>query len=193
MGFKGWVLAVLIGAIAVAAPALHAQKPDPTADKAALAQFDAAIGRYLAMRQALVAEKITGPVPNSTSTELNRAADSLAAAIQRARSRARQGDMFVPAVTPLLKRRIEEAIRTANLGPVLADIDDEGPATTTPSLHLRFPAAAALATMPPSLLEVLPPLPKPLEYRIVGQYLVLRDSEAAMIIDFIPAAVPRQF
>lgn len=187
MSFKRGVLAVLLVAIAGGAADLHAQE----ADKAALAQFDAAIAGYLALRQSLVAEKISGPVPNSTSTELNRAADALAAAIQRARTKAHQGDMFGPAVAPVFKRRIEDAIRSANLGPVLSNIDDEGPATTTPSLHLRFPAAAALATMPPSLLEVLPPLPKPLEYRIIGRYLVLRDAEAALIIDFIPAAVPR--
>lgn len=187
MPYRVGLLAVLIVAVVASAPRVHAQD----ADKAAIEQFNAAIANYLALRQSLVAEKIAGPVPNSTSTELNRAADALAAAIQRGRSKARPGDIFAPAVSAVLKRRIETAIRSANLGPVLSNIDDEGPATTTPALHLRFPAAAALATMPPSLLEVLPPLPKPLEYRIVGQYLVLRDSEASMIIDFIPAAVPR--
>jgi hypothetical protein len=187
MSFNRWWLAVLAVAIAGAVPYLQAQE----GDKAALAQFDAAVARYMSMRHALVTEKISGPVPNSTSTELNRAADALAFAIQRARSKARQGDVFGAAVTPVFKRRIEEAIRRANLGPVLSNIDDEGPATVTPALHLRFPAAAALATMPPSLLEALPPLPKPLEYRIIGRYLVLRDAEAALIIDFIPAAVPR--
>ena len=62
----------------------------------------------------------------------------------------------------------------------------------TPTVHLRFPVAAPMATMPPSLLAALPPLPKGLEYRIVGEYLVLRDVEAALIIDFIPAAIPRK-
>src|SRR5690348_14754040 len=112
MGLKRWGLVWLLG-IAVAAPRLHAQD----ADKAALAQFNAAITSYLSLRQTLVAEKISGPVPNSTSTELNRAADALAAAIQRARSKAHQGDVFGPAITPVFKRRIEDAIRTANLGP----------------------------------------------------------------------------
>jgi hypothetical protein len=187
MGCKRALLTMLVVTIAATAPRLQAQD----SDQAALAQFDAAVARYLALRQSLIAEKISGPVPNSTSKELNRAADVLAAAIQRARAKARPGDVFGAAVTPVFKRRIEAAIRDANLGPVLSNIDDEGPATTIPSVHLRFPAAAALATMPPSLLEALPPLPKPLEYRIVGQYLVLRDAEAAMIIDFIPAAVRR--
>src|SRR6478752_596401 len=113
MGFKGGVLTVLVVAIAANAPHLQAQD----SDKAALAQFDAAIASYMALRQSLVAEKISGPIPNSTSTELNRAADVLAAAIQRGRAKARPGDVFGPAVTTVLKRRIEAAIRNANLGP----------------------------------------------------------------------------
>ena len=160
-------------------------------DAAALRQFEDAIAKYVALRESLIAEKITGPVPNSTAPELNRASDALAAAIQRARTNARPGDIFVSPVTPVLKQRIVDVIRNENLGPVLAGIDDEVKAPITPTIHLRFPAAAPLATMPPSLLAALPPLPKSLEYRIVGQYLVLRDIEAGLIIDFIPAIVPR--
>ena len=46
-----------------------------------------------------------------------------------------------------------------------------------------------MATMPPSLLAVLPTLPKELEYRIIGKYLILRDVDAALILDVIPDAV----
>jgi hypothetical protein len=58
--------------------------------------------------------------------------------------------------------------------------------------YLRFPAANEMATMPPSLLRALPPLPVELEYRLVGEHLVLRDVKAAMILDYIPNAVPRR-
>lgn len=163
----------------------------PKTEAAAISQFQAALAKYAALRESLIAEKITGPVPNSSAPELNRASDSLAAAIQRARPNARPGDMFVSPVTPVLKQRIVDVVRSESLGPVLAGIDDELKGPITPTIHMRFPMAAPMATMPPSLLAVLPPLPKSLEYRIVGQYLVLRDVEAALIIDFIPAVVPR--
>ncbi len=48
-----------------------------------------------------------------------------------------------------------------------------------------------MATMPPSLLAVLPRLPKELEYRIIGRFLVLRDVDAALIVDYIPDLIPR--
>jgi hypothetical protein len=74
---------------------------------------------------------------------------------------------------------------------VLAGIDDEPPSIGRPSVYLRFPASAQMAAMPPSMLAALPVLPEELEYRIVGTDLVLRDIDAALILDFIPAAIPR--
>jgi len=165
--------------------------PGAKSEASALHQFEEAIAKYVALRESLIKEKIAGPVPNSTAPELNRASDALAAAIQRARGNAKPGDVFVAPVTPVFKQRVTNVVRSENLGPVLAGIDDELKAMTTPIVHLRFPMAAPMATMPPSLLAALPPLPKSLEYRIIGQYLVLRDVEAALIIDFIPAVIPR--
>ena len=75
---------------------------------------------------------------------------------------------------------------------VLADIDDDDDkAGPLPKVHLRLPVSAQMATMPSALLKVLPQLPKALEYRILGRYLILRDVDASMVIDYIPAAVPR--
>lgn len=160
-------------------------------DATALAQFDTAIKDYMALRQRLRNE-INGPVADSTATQLNQASDRLAAGIQRARAGAKAGNMFRVPITGVVKRRVNEVIQRDNLGPVLNNIDDEEVTVKTPTVHLRFPAASQMATMPPSLLAALPPLPKELEYRIVGTYLVLRDVDAALILDYIPAAVPRK-
>lgn len=161
-----------------------------TDEAAALAQFQSEIAKYMALRQRLRNE-VTGPVPNSTAPELTRASDSLAAAIQRSRQGAREGNIFLVPVAAAVKNRVSDVIRRDNLLAVLGGIDDEAPSIRTPSIHLRFPSASQMATMPPSLLAALPELPKELEYRIVGQYLVLRDVDAALILDYIPAAVPR--
>ena len=40
------------------------------------------------------------------------------------------------------------------------------------------------------LLRQLPQLPKPLEYRLVQKNLILRDTEANLIVDVLPAAAP---
>lgn len=163
----------------------------PPSDAAAITQFDAAIAKYLALRKRLL-EEVPGPVPESSAPKLTQASDALAAAIQRSRPKARPGNLFVAPVSPVIKRRVVDAVQQENLGPVLAGIDDEALGPATARIHMRFPAAAPMATMPPSLLAVLPVLPKELEYRIIGNYLVLRDVDAALILDVMPAAVPRQ-
>jgi hypothetical protein len=160
------------------------------AERAAIAQFEAAIADYLAMRRRLT-DEIPRPEPNSTSVQLNNASDALAAAIQRSRQNAQAGDLFVAPVTPVFKRTVDDAVRTASLREALAGIDDEESPVRAPKIHMRFPGAAPLATMPPSLLAVLPVLPKELEYRIIGRFLVLRDVDAALIVDFIPDLIPR--
>jgi hypothetical protein len=185
-----WLVFALLAAT-VPAPAGQLQKDAPGEEAAAIAKFDVAIADYMKLRERLRNE-ITGPVANSTAVELTHASDALAAAIQRARAGAREGNIFLVPISVAFKRRVEEVVRRDNLGPVLANVDDEEPTIKTPSIHLRFPAASQMATMPPSLLAALPELPKALEYRIVGNYLVLRDVDAALILDYIPAAVPRK-
>jgi hypothetical protein len=187
-----WLVFALMaaGTAVLAATGLGQQATAPANEKA-FAEFQAAIADYMKLRQRLRNE-ITGPVAGSTAVELNRASDSLAAAIQRARAGARVGNIFAVPITVAFKHRVDEVVRQDNLAPLLAIIDDEPPTIKTPAIHLRFPAASQMATMPPSLLAALPELPKELEYRIVGEYLVLRDVDAALILDYIPAAVPRK-
>ena len=188
------LLAIIVFAAATAQPSLPwaagQQTPDASADAAAIKQFDAAIAKYMALRRSLRSE-VSGPVKNSSSAQVNSASDALAGSIQRARQGAQVGAIFTPPVAAVLKRRILDTVRAEKLELSLADIDDEGSAGPAPKLHLRLPVTAQMATMPPALLKVLPVLPKELEYRIIGRYLVLRDVDASLIIDYVPAAVPR--
>ena len=54
----------------------------------------------------------------------------------------------------------------------------------------RYPDTVPLSTMPPSVLEQLPPLPAPLQYRFIGKRLILLDVDAHIIVDFIENALP---
>jgi hypothetical protein len=46
-----------------------------------------------------------------------------------------------------------------------------------------------LQSAPASLLQHLPVLPKGLEYRMVGSTLVLRDTEANIVVDYLSNAI----
>jgi hypothetical protein len=194
---KTWFMFRLLSAVllgSLAGPALlQAGARQPAMDakaRAAVAEFNQALDGYMALRHRLRSE-VAGPVKNSTSSQVTNASDALAAAIQRARSNAKPGAIFSPVISSVIKKQIADAIRTENLAAVLADIDDEQKVDLKPAVHLRLPVSAQMATMPSSLLKVLPTLPKELEYRILGRYLILRDVDASLILDYIPAAVAR--
>ena len=185
-------VAVVFGIILTSLTVVWAadQRADTSGDAAAIKQFNAAIASYMTLRRNLRSE-VRGPVKNSSSTEMTDATDALAGAIQRSRREAKVGSIFAEPVASVIKRRIADAVRDEKLVAVLADIDDEGTGGPAPKVHLRLPVTAQMATMPAALLAVLPTLPKELEYRILGNYLILRDVDASLILDYVPAAVPR--
>ena len=76
--------------------------------------------------------------------------------------------------------RIKESLRSAEPVNVPLRVNSTYPA----------PAKVPLQSTPPTLLLNLPRLPKELQYRIVGQTLVLYDVSSNLIVDFLPSAIP---
>jgi hypothetical protein len=54
-----------------------------------------------------------------------------------------------------------------------------------PVVNQTYPAEWPLQTFPPTLLAQLPKLPPELEYRFVDDALILRDTKANVVVDFI--------
>jgi hypothetical protein len=59
-----------------------------------------------------------------------------------------------------------------------------------PQVNGIYPINAPKATFPPRLSLALPTLPDELEFRLVGTSLVLRDTEANLVVDYIPNVLP---
>jgi hypothetical protein len=55
---------------------------------------------------------------------------------------------------------------------------------------MTYPVNLPKANFPPRLALAMPQLPEQLEYRLVGDSLVMRDSKANLIVDYIPGIVP---
>jgi hypothetical protein len=45
--------------------------------------------------------------------------------------------------------------------------------------------------MPPDVLAALPQLPEELQYRFVGSRLILLDSKAHIVVDYVSDVLPR--
>jgi len=112
----------------------------------------------------------------------------LAARVRAARSAAKPGDIFGAAGDAIRKTIREDAgSRTAR---DLEAAKQEVPPQDPPKVNATYPEKAPLATVPPLLLLRLPKLPEGLEYRFMGRDLILHDSTANIIVDFLQDAAP---
>jgi hypothetical protein len=147
--------------------------------------------------------KDLGTLPDKASPEkINEHRRSLAAAIQKARAGAKQGDIF-PAVE---RAAFLEILRSETKGrqgaparKTIAEDNPKGPAKpqeahgappVTLAVNAIYPDGAPRSTVPPTVLLRLPKAPDTVEFRFVGKALVLCDTRANLIVDFIPNALP---
>jgi hypothetical protein len=162
----------------------------PNSIAATISGFEKRVDVYLTLQKTVVAK--VGPLdPTKSPKEIADRESALAEAMRAARKDARQGDILTPDVGKLFRGiiRTEFAHRSRLALKNREEAQDELPAFT-PTANQIYPTTYPLATFPPALLKELPELPAPLEYRLVRQFLILRDREANLIVDVLPNAAP---
>jgi hypothetical protein len=98
--------------------------------------------------------------------------------------------MFFPGIARLFRHWIVDSLHGMTAEEFVAMItEDDAPRMPPPRVNASYPDGGALTTMPPNLLQVFPRLPSGLEYRFIDRDLILWDSHANLIIDFIPHAL----
>jgi hypothetical protein len=151
--------------------------------------FHDAVLDYVRLQRRLRTE-VPALMVTSEPQRITDASDTLAAAIQRARRTAKKGDIINQTTASVIAERLRTALKGVDIATFVEGINDESKFKGQPRVHMRFPVAAPMATMPAALLELLPTLPVELEYRFVGRHLILRDRDAALVIDYVVDAIP---
>jgi hypothetical protein len=84
-----------------------------------------------------------------------------------------------------LRRAMDPELRgLAALG-AREPIREDAPKVFVLVVNGDYPAGASRSTMPGNVLQILPPLPAGLEYRIVDTHLVLMDLDANVVVDYV--------
>jgi hypothetical protein len=166
------------------------------ADTAATAQvnpawthFSASVSDYIKLRTR-IGQELPPLTLTTNPAEIAEASDNIAQAVQRAHPKAPQGRFFTPQTATEIRRRLGQYARAYDLSSIITPDPEERETVRGVNVYTRFPMASPMATMPPGLLQQLPPLPPQLEYRLVGRVLILRDTDAALVLDYLPNAVP---
>jgi hypothetical protein len=179
-------LTVLVGALSIRVAAGSPQVPPVSPEPPAIREFTQRVQQYLKLRKALPKERTT-----KHQEEIVDRRHALAQAIRESRAGAKQGDIFTPEISDQFLKLIRSTLQGSNASNVRKTIRQGEPVA---SLHLSvngaYPENLPVTTVPPTLLRRLPQLPERVAYRIVGQDFVLEDTEARLVIDFIPGALP---
>ena len=111
-----------------------------------------------------------------------------------ARAAAKPGDIFTAEARPVIKRLFASVFGGPDGKQLKASIMDENPVTPAAiklTVNSRYPDTVPLTTVPPQVLQTMPKLTEDLEYRFIGDALILLDVHAHVIADFIEDVLPK--
>ena len=129
--------------------------------------------------------------PTADPDEIVQRRADLWGAIVMSRPKARQSNIFEPAVAVAFRGIIAEALVGIDTAAMLRDLfeENDGLAGDRPQVNTGYPEGAT-HEMPSVLLAALPPLPAGIVYRLIDLDLVLWDMDADLIVDVLPNALP---
>lgn len=169
------------------APAPGDQPVNP--DAKALAGFLERVNQYVAVHQRLE-NSLPHLSKESSPEEIDKHQRALGQMIRQARRGSKPGDTFTPESQAVIKRLLTKVLGGPD-GPALkASIMDENPGIPNLRVNQRYPDAVPLSTIPPQVLQGLPKLPEEMEFRFIGNTLILMDVHAHIVADLIPNAFP---
>ena len=160
------------------------------AQPASLENFQKALDGYVDLRKD--AGKDLPSLPKEASAEqISTHQKALQDRIRTARQGAQPGDVIVSEVRPLLRARLDEVMarRPASKQKEIATGNPAEEGYRVPlKVNAPYPVSAPRSTVPTEVLAALPPLPKDLEYRFYADHLLLLDTQADLIVDFVTKA-----
>jgi hypothetical protein len=206
----GWRLAVSAGVVVLAGcSVLRGPQVAPPQvvdmDPEALAKFQKEVEDYVELHQELL-KRVPTVTAHSTPEEIAAHRQKMSEAIRAERADEKQGAIFKPSVAAAFIELIRKEMATPE-GPGMVEEIRSGnpkvegtPTQQNPGREVQsrvvvavnavYPDSAPASSVPPSLLLRMPPLPDQVKYGFVGRALILRDTQAGVILDFVPDAVP---
>jgi hypothetical protein len=151
--------------------------------------FESRVRQYRTLQKKLAATLPKLP-KRATPAQVDQNQRALGALIKTERAGAKRGELLTPDMQALVKRILAEVLGGTDGKTIKASIMDENPGVPTLSVNDRYPDSIPLSTMPPQVLKALPKLEEELEYRFIGERLVLMDARAHIIVDFTDDVLP---
>jgi TolA-binding protein len=167
--------------------------PLSPADAQALATMIDRLRQYVDLRNK-IARSLPKLPKEATPQQIDKNQRTMEKLVREARATAKPGDIFTPEARPVIERLLASVFGGPDGKQLKASIMDENrasPSAVKLAVNGRYPDIVPLATVPPQVLQTLPKLTEDLEYRFIGDSLILLDVRAHVIADFIEDIVPK--
>ena len=174
------VSVMLLGGLAITS----SRGERPVRSDSAVSPFRQRVAAYARLRQRIINDLLEGGI-DPAADDGREFRSRLGVAIREARRQARPGEIFCLEVAGPMRQMVWNTLQGAD------DILSEVPEVASVRVNDFYPEGEPLATVPPSLLQRLDPLPQELQYRFLATSLILLDVDASLIVDFIPDAFQR--
>jgi hypothetical protein len=182
------VIAVLVLCACTVLPA-ETQPPRVNADAATIADFVKRIDAYVALHQKVegMLQEPSGDGRPEAVVEHQRAFATL---MQKERPYAKSGDIVTKPMRNVVRRLLAGVFRGPGGQQIKRSILDEYTGNVPLRINSHYPESAPFSTVPPQILQGLPPLPAILSYRFIGKRLILLDPHGRLIVDIVDRVFP---
>jgi hypothetical protein len=147
---------------------------------------------YLAVHDRV--EKSLPKLPEDASPQqIDRNQREMEKRMRAERAHAQPGDLFTSEAEPVIRRLLATVFAGPEGKQLKASIMDENvvdPVQLKVGVNSRYPDTVPLTSVPPQILQTLPKLTENLEYRFVGDWLILLDTHAHIVADYIKDVLP---
>ena len=161
-------------------------------DAALLADFRSRIDQYMELREDAVDVVPEAEVVKDAG-KLRAREQALAARIRALRANAKHGDVLTPTIRAHFRELLAPELTGKQGRDARALLQEDAPAPGAVPLEVnaKYPAGLPIPTTPPDVIAALPRLPAGLEYRLIGNDLLLLDQPADIIVDYMRNAFPK--
>jgi len=167
--------------------------PLSPADAQALATMNDRLKEYVDLHLKLE-QKLPKLPEEATPQQIDQNQRLFEKMMRQERATAKPGDLFTPEARAVIKRLLATVFGGPEGKQLKASIMDENPVDPVAlgiTVNSRYPDTVPLTTIPPEVLQTLPKLAEDLEYRFIGDWLIILDAHAHVVADFIDNALPK--
>ena len=162
-------------------------------DARALATMNDRVRAYLDVHGKIESDLPKVP-DDATPAQLDQKQREMEKRMRAARASAKQGDLFTPEASVVIKRLLAQVFNGPDGQKLRATVMDENPTDLGSyklAVNARYPDNVPVTTVPVDVLQTLPKLTEDLEYRFIGDALILFDVHAHIVADYIEHAIPK--